>query len=393
MMRFFPPLRQWFHAARRSELGEFLWRPRTVFWLLRVVVFVWLVSHIAPAPVRAPLGAPQTVNVRHPQLCIHTRLIDEVPEYRIQQTFIAMREMGVGAIVEFFPWAYIEGSPGNYGWSQADKIFKHAENQGVRIIARIGLVPGWARPDQPDQQPTTLNTLPDDSFDEFGAFAALFAARYADQLDGIILWNEPNLAFEWGFRPVSAVDYTRLLEISYPLIKAAAPDVIVLGGALAPTVEPLGSPNALDDLVYLQQMLDAGAADFMDGLAMHTYGFTQSHDAPPAPDRLNFRRIELSHQILVDHGLPDFPVYITETGWNDHPRWSQAVTPSQRIEYTLGAYQLAEADWPWAKKVCLWVFRYPRPANSYPDYYTLATTDFDLKPIYYALKAYGTGEE
>lgn len=393
MMRLLLVFRQWLQASRRSNVGQIVFRWNTIFWIVRVALFFGLLGYIVPAPVRAPLGEPQTVHVIHPQLCVHTRLIDEVPEYRMQQTFIAIREMGVGTIVEFFPWAYIEGSPGVYGWSQADKIFKHARNQGVRIIARMGFVPAWARPESPNQPPTTLNTLPDEAFDEFAAFSARFASRYADQLDGIIIWNEPNLSFEWGFRPVDPIGYTRLLELSYAAIKNAAPDVPVLGGALAPTIEPLGSPNALDDLIYLDQMLTAGAGQVMDGLAMHTYGFTHPYNAEPAPDKLNFRRAELIHNVLVDHGLGDFPVYITETGWNDHPRWAQAVTPSQRIEYTLGAYQLAENEWPWAKKVCLWVFRYPAPTNSYPDYYTLSTTDFDLKPIYYALKAYGTGSE
>lgn len=392
MMRFFLTLRQWFQAIRRSSVGRWLLRWRTPVWILRGLIAFWLLGQIAPAPVRAPLGEPQTVNVIHPHLCVHTRLIDEVPEYRIQQTFIAIREMGAGTVVEFFPWAYIEGSPGVYGWLQADKIFKHARNQGVRIIARMGFVPGWARPDLPDQPPTTLNTLPDDAVDDFAAFTAMFAARYADQLDGIVIWNEPNLSFEWGFRPVNPLGYTRLLAASYAAIKAAAPNVPVLGGALAPTVEPIGSPNALNDLIFLDGMLEAGAGAVMDGLAIHTYGFTQPHNAEPAPDRLNFRRAELIHAVLADYSLGDLPVYITETGWNDHPRWSQAVTPSQRIEYTLGAYQLAQTDWPWAGKVCLWVFRYPTPTNSYPDYYTLSTTDFDLKPLYYALKSYGTDQ-
>lgn len=391
MMRLFPPLRQWYHAARHSNVGRALWRWHSLTWAIRLGVLFWLIGHLAPAPVRAPLGQPQTVNMVHPHLCIHTRLIDEVPEYRMQQTFIALREMGVGSIVEFFPWAYIEGSQGVYNWTQADKIFKHARNQGVRVIARMGFVPAWARPDHPDQPPTTLNTLPDTAFDDFAAFTAQFAQRYADQLDGIIIWNEPNLSFEWGLRPVDPIAYTQLLSLSYEAIKRLAPDVPVLGGALAPTLEPLGSPHALNDLLYLSAMFEAGAGQVMDGLAVHTYGFTSPHDAQPAADRLNYRRAELLYTIMADHNLAHLPMYITETGWNDHPRWAQAVSPSQRIEYTIGAYRWAETEWPWAKKVCLWVFRYPAPTNSYPDYYTLATTDFDLKPIYYALKAYGTG--
>jgi hypothetical protein len=43
--------------------------------------------------------------------------------------------------------------------------------------------------------------------------------------------------------------------------------------------------------------------------------------------------------------------------------------------------------------MCVWAFRYPAPTYSYPDNFTLVTTDFQLKPIYYALQAYAMGEE
>ncbi|NOG49183.1 MAG: hypothetical protein HND48_06840 [Chloroflexi bacterium] len=139
-------------------------------------------------------------------LCVHTRLIDEVPEFRMQQSLRAVREMGAGTIVEFFPWAYVERRPGQDDWSQPDKIFKHARNQGIRVIARLGLVPEWAR-QREDGTPTTFNELPAESYDNFAAYAARFTARYRDDLAAIIVWNEPNLTFEWGFRPVSPVEH------------------------------------------------------------------------------------------------------------------------------------------------------------------------------------------
>ena len=76
---------------------------------------------------------------------MHTRLIDEVDEWKIQRSLELVREMGAGTIVEFFPWAYIEGSEDQYDWSSADRIVRHARNQGMHIIARLGLVPEWAR--------------------------------------------------------------------------------------------------------------------------------------------------------------------------------------------------------------------------------------------------------
>ena len=63
-----------------------------------------------------------------------------------------------------------------------------------------------------------------------------------------------------------------MLRTVYPMIKAANPDVQVLAGALAPTLAPPGSEAGMDDLIFLQRMYDAGAADFFDILAIHAYG-------------------------------------------------------------------------------------------------------------------------
>jgi hypothetical protein len=321
-------------------------------------------------------------------VCVHTRLIDEVWEWKIQRSLQLVREMGADTIVEFFPWAYIEGAPGRYDWVSTDRIVRHAQNQGLRIIARMGFVPAWARPDVDDQF-ATLNYLPDESFDDFADFVARFARRYAGVIDHIIIWNEPNLSFEWGYRPVDPEGYVRLLAAVYDRAHAANPDVIILGAPLAPTLEPPGSPNGLDDLLYLEAILEAGAARYFDALAIHTYGFTDPPETPPAADALNFRRAELLYGIMAKYN--DKPVYITETGWNDHPRWTKAVRPAQRIRYTIAAFQWAADHWPWVEEMCIWAFRFPAPTRSYPDNFTLVTPEFQARPIYYAIQAYARG--
>ncbi|MCS7261458.1 MAG: hypothetical protein NZ765_11910, partial [Anaerolineae bacterium] len=102
---------------------------------------------------------------------------------------------------------------------------------------------------------------------------------------------------------------------------------------------------------------------------------------------INFRRVELLRRVLVEHGEGDRPIIITEGGWNDHPRWTHAVRPAQRIQYTLRAYQMA-TQWDWCTAVVLWAFRYPWPAGSYLDYYTFVTPSFDPKPIYWEVQRY-----
>jgi hypothetical protein len=359
-------------------------------WALRAALLALVASWIVPAGVRVADVSPQTVATVKPHVCVHTRLIDEVQPWVIQKSLASVREMGAPVIVEFFPWAYVERSPGAFDWAQSDLILKHAQQQGLRVIARLGLVPEWARPD-PREQPTTFNYLPPDAYDAFAGYAAAFAERYAGVVSDLIVWNEPNLAFEWGYAHADPAEYVRLLQAVYPRVKAVNPAMRVLAGALAPTLEPEGSPNGLSDILFLEQMYAHGAADYFDALAVHTYGFTSPEDEAPAPDRLNFRRVELLRAVMLAAGDAQTPVVITEAGWNDHPRWALAVRPSQRIAYTLDALQRAEGSWPWVESLCLWALRYPRPTYSYPDHFTLITPEFQYKPIYYAVQAYARG--
>ena len=354
---------------------------------LQLFTLTLILTFIQPAPLLVTPGPPQTVQTNHPLLGVHTRLTDEVEEWKIKHTLELVREMGASSIVEFFPWAYYAAADGSFAWGHPDKVISHAAAQGLTVVARLGLTPDWARP--PD---TPLTYLDETAYDDFAAYAAAFAARYHGRVVAIIVGNEPNLSYEWGYRPTTPADYVALLAKVYTAVKAANPDMQVLAGALAPTLEPAGSPWGLNDLTYLQGMYDAGAASYFDGLAVHAYGLTFPPEAEPGPDILNFRRVELARQVMVDNGDAAKPITITETGWNDHPRWTLAVRPAQRIQYTLDALKYAEANWPFVDRMAIWTFRLPAPQKSYMDYYTLVTPEFVKKPIYDALQTYAQQE-
>lgn len=309
-------------------------------------------------------------------------MTDEVETWKIKRTLEMVREMGSPWIVEYFPWAYREPSPGYFDWSHSDMVINHANRQGLKVIARLGLVPGWARPGDSASSYLHFERYPD-----FGNYVHAFVERYGDRVQAIIIWNEPNLALEWGFQPIDPEGYTKLLAVSYYQAKKANQNIIVLGGALAPTLAPPGSEQGMNDLIYLQRMLDAGAGEVMDGLAVHAYGWVFPADDDPDPKVVNFRRTELVRQMMVDNGYADLPIYITEGGWNDHPRWIRAVRPGQRIENSLRAYQMAQ-EWPWLEMMALWAFRYPWPSRTYLDYFTFVTTDFEPKPIYLEIQNY-----
>ena len=351
-----------------------------------------LLALVRPPQVLVTLGPQQTIVTRNELAGVHTRFVDEAEAWKIQRGLQMVREMGAGWIVEFFPWAYYEPSKGHFTWDNADRIVDHANRQGLKIIARLGFVPEWVR-----TPTTTFTFLEAQHYADFANFAAAFAAHFTGRVRHIVIWNEPNLSGEWGLRPVDAKAYVEMLRVVYPAIKTANPNALVLVGALAPTLEPAGSPNGLNDLIYLEQMyeeikrleirdsisnLQSPIPRPYDAWAIHTYGRTAPPDEAPAPDRLNFRRAELLREVMLKQGDTAVPVFITESGWNDDTRWAFGVTPAQRIEYTLQAWDYTKTNWDWVQCVAVWVFKLPAPAHGYRDNFTFVTPGLEPLPIY-----------
>ncbi|MFQ5812222.1 MAG: hypothetical protein ACE5I2_03395 [Anaerolineae bacterium] len=350
------------------------------------VAVVLLLILVRPTKPVVPLGPQQEVVTINPKMGVHTRLTDEVEEWKIKQTLTMVRQMGAPWIVEYFPWAYYEQEKGHFDWSHPDVVVDHAQAQGLTVIARLGFVPEWARPEK-----TITSYLDREHYDDFGDFVHAFVTHFQGRVQHIIIWNEPNLSAEWGYRPVDPEGYTELLKVAYTRAKEADSQVQVLAGALAPTLAPEGDPEGLNDLAYLQRMYEAGAKDYFDILAVHAYGWKFPPDDSPAADKVNFRRAELLRQVMIANGDGDKKCIITEGGWNDHPRWTKAVRPYQRIEYSIRAYEKA-LEWDWCEAVCLWAFRYPRSAKGYADYFAFVTVDFIPKPIYFEVQRYARGE-
>ncbi len=351
---------------------------------MTLCVIVWLLA--APPPILVTLGPAQVVHTAHSKVGVHTRLTDEVETWKIKKTLEMVRELGALWMVEYFPWGYIENKKGEFDWSHADAVVDHANQQGLTVIARLGFVPPWARP-----KGSVISYLDADHFADFGDFVAAFVAHFKGRIRYVIIWNEPNTNFEWGERPVDPEAYTALLKVAYARAKEKNPDVKILAGALAPNLAPPGATDTMNDLEYLDKMYAAGAKDYFDLLAAHAYGWKAPADEAPSPDAINFRRTELLHAIMDKYGDGAKHVMVTEGGWNDHPRWTKAVTPPERIENTLRAYDWCERT-AWIDACAMWAFRYPAPTYTFNDYWTFVTPDFDPKPIYFEVQKYTQGK-
>jgi hypothetical protein len=103
---------------------------------------------------------------------------------------------------------------------------------------------------------------------EFAAYLGQVAALGPEAIE---VWNEPNIDREWPAGTINGGSYTQMLAKAYNAIKANNSGVMVISGAPAPTGFFGGSctANGCDDNVFLAQMANAGAAQYMDCVGAH----------------------------------------------------------------------------------------------------------------------------
>ena len=341
---------------------------------------------------RAPRTIPHTdVNPWGTNTFLHK----EVEDWKKQQTFKMIREAGIGWIKQQFPWEELEQPrKGQFfdtkfnqpTWDKFDAIVKMAEEQSVRIIARLDRPPAWARADKTNPE------RPPDNFEDYGDFVQAVATRYKGRVSHFQIWNEPNLGEEWTGRPDPAA-YAQLLKVAHTRLKAVSPETVVLSAPLAINTE--NGPLHLNEIDYLDQLYAAGAKPYFDVLSANAYGMDKPPADAPSKSVLNFRRAELLRGVMEKNGDANKAVWFNEYGWNASPteipkeeRIWQRVTEKQQADWTIEGVQRALRDWPWAGVFCTWYFRQVGdiPPSRSEYYFRLVDPDFTPRPVYNAIK-------
>ncbi|MCK6579798.1 MAG: hypothetical protein L6Q98_17035 [Anaerolineae bacterium] len=111
------------------------------------------------------------------------------------------------------------------------------------------------------------------NFDSYiNTFANFLGGVAALNPDAIEVWNEPNIDREWPAGQVNGANYARLLAASFNAIKSRNGNVIVISGAPAPTgyFGAAGcTAQGCNDDVFMQQMAQAGAGNYLDCVGLH----------------------------------------------------------------------------------------------------------------------------
>lgn len=348
------------------------------------------------APTLATADLSPIAHASAPPYGVNTFLEQEVDEQKTRRMLQLIRDAGFTWIRQEFPWRDIEPSAkGDFwdykwnksAWDKYDRIVTLAGEYGLNIIARLDAPPDWSRQDN------SLFRRPPDNYADYGDFVAAVAARYRGKVNHYQIWNEPNIYPEWGDQPVRASEYARLLKIAYQRAKAADPGCVIIAAALAPTIAH--EPRNRSDVLFLQEMYDAGAGGSFDVLSTMAYGLISGPDdrrADPWRD-VNFSRPQLLREIMVRNGDAAKPIWISELGWNalppdfpGEPMYGR-VTDNQQARYTVRGLERIRQEWPWVGVVNLWYLR--QPGNWLPAqqeyYFRMVDPDFTIHPVYQAV--------
>lgn len=333
------------------------------------------------------------------------------PEYGMQAFLwwrpeVASRDMGMikaagfGWVKQNIGWRDVEGArKGTFDWGRVDWIVSECNKLGLDLLVRIDHQPQWAGGNYPTNGPP--NKIAD-----LGDFLSVMASRYKGRIRAYEIWNEPNLAREWGGQPPNASQYVALLREAYRRIKQADPNAMVISAGLTPT--GTWSPEATPDDVYLDEMYKAmggASSGYYDVLGVHAAGYKAPPEISPEEADDNpayggerffcFRRVEDLRRIMERYGDSAKQVAILEFGWTSDPiheaySW-HAVSEEVKAEYFVRAYAWAKANWsPWIGLMNLIYIADPDWTEADEQYWWAISLpgypDFRPRPAYLKLK-------
>ncbi len=266
---------------------------------------------------RPRLNLAADVPVQHADLSpygINVFLNEEVDPAKREEIVRLASEAGFHWLRQEFPWQDIEihakgdfedrrNQPYRPAWDKYDQIVALAEKYNMELIVRISTPPKWSR-----AQGDAVGTFaPPDNYADLGDFVHTLVDRYKGRIRAYQIWNEPNIYPEWGNYAISPEQYTELLKVAATRAREADPNAVIIAGALASTIalqpEAAAPNNALNDLLFLQRMYDAGAAPYFDIMAMQDYGlWSGPSDRRMHPRVMNFGRPQFVRDLMVANG-------------------------------------------------------------------------------------------
>jgi uncharacterized protein YgiM (DUF1202 family) len=360
---------------------------------------------VAPAAPSGPVSAPAPSGGGGFGYGIQAHMIHTGQEWQVMDK---TRELGFGWVKQQIEWKIFEPNQGQIGFGDIDPIINAANQRNINVLFSVVNAPDWARESGFDR---SVGGPPQDP-QTFANFLGALARNYCgSSLKAIEVWNEQNLHYEWGNRPLNPAEYVALLRPSYAAIKNACPSMYVISGALTPAGD--NGNLAMDDFRYLEGMFQAGMNNFIDGIGAHPSGYNVPpnvtwQDACAAIQRhgnsfngacdsphhsWSFRStMEGYRNIALKYGAGNKRIWPTEFGWAAggafDPRYAYANDNSfeEQAAWTVEAYQMMR-NWGWVGPAFLWNLNFRVVANGTEKaQWGIVDPNWGPLPVFHALR-------
>jgi hypothetical protein len=283
----------------------------------------------------------------------YERTFDAMSTAAQSSVMAAVARTGVKWIRMDVPFDGEENSPGHFSWYTQPEVTE-AVAHGLSVDALVSYSPSWA---------TNADGTPNVA--DYTSFVAAAVAHYAPRgVHTWEIWNEPNLAGNWGGSKVNPVQFAHMLKSVFPVIKRIQPGATVLTGGLAPAADA-GDGSSMEPLTYLTDMYAAGAHGSFSAVADHPYSYPSM---PSGAQGWNpFTYLPRVHALMAAHGDGAKKIWLNEFG---APTGPSGVTPA--VQAAMIAQGFSDADsWSWAGPLMVFDWR-DSPADGDFGLYTLA---------------------
>ena len=244
----------------------------------------------------------------------HYRISDRDPE----KSLPLVKKMGSYMVRDEYRWAFCEKEKGKVEiLPEWITLADSAKEKGLKLVVILG----YTNPLYDDGKfPKSKDGLA-----AFGNYVYEVVSALKGKVDTFEVYNE----FHHNKEGLDASYYVKLLKVTYEQAKKANPDCTIVGLGGLPGVWAY----------WVDNMLKAGAADYMDALSLHEY------DAYGNPERKMMGWIKTVKQYMQDNGCADMPIWITETGWstgNITSDGTKLVRFSEKAQYANGIRQYVQ---------------------------------------------------
>ncbi|HWV99874.1 MAG TPA: endo-1,4-beta-xylanase [Candidatus Acidoferrum sp.] len=219
--------------------------------------------------------------------------------------------------VRIFPdWNQIQPSAGTWNWSLMDSMLNTAATNSLNVSGLFLYNASWLN--------SNTHTFPTNDYPAWSAYVSNVVRHAAGRVRYWEVWNEPENFTTGG----TSADYARVVTNAYNAAKAADPNAQV------------GLSVASVDILYLEQAIQAGAADHFDYICVHPYEVLGTVDSGQEAAYMNIVPTIRKMLAAKNPAKWKIPIWFTEIG----EALGGQVTAASQAQDLVKAYAMAIAQ-------------------------------------------------